>query len=372
VGGVAFTEIAHNYDQKVIDHLYVTFSRYFERTLDAGKPTVQGLENLLTIPTGTSVVLVSTHKSHLDYVVVPWVLRHHQTPKGEKPLAIAAGDNLFKKIAKWDFNKFLRKAGGYKIIRQPEQGKKISTTETLLKYTTERMGAGDWFLIFPEKGRSYTGEVLPFDSAAMGIFQRAEKRAGRKVVYVPMSIGYERVPEDRWFASFAQYKSSQSRFKKMLYYALDWPLIAAQQYLGIGNKPIGHISVRFGAPMTSSDGNSPLNKEAFAAKLEDKCKSVVPAFSTNIVCAAFLQNDPRNVAENIVEIYGTLKKRGVLAENATFDNIIPRAYRFLDAPFRRFFHTGIAYGFARKDIMEYYSKGIAHYLKSQHDAPKIS
>ncbi len=369
---MAFTEIAHNYDQRVIDWLYVKFSRYFSRTLDAGAPTVQGLENLLSISHDTSVVLVSTHKSHLDYVVVPWVLRHHQTPKGERPLAIAAGDNLFKRIAKWDFNKLLRKAGGYKIIRQPKQGKRISTTETLLKYTTERMGAGDWFLIFPEKGRSYTGEVLPFDSAAMGIFQRAEKRAGRKVVYVPMAIGYERVPEDRWFASFAQYKSSQSRFKKMLYYTLDWPLIIGQQYLGIGNKPIGHISVRFGAPMISSDGNSPLNKEVFAAKLEDECKSLVPAFSTNIICAAFLQDHPKNSANNIVKIYDLLKQRGALAENATFDDIIPRAYRFLDAPFRRFFHMGLAYGFARKDIMEYYKNGIAHYLKSQHDAPKMS
>ncbi len=364
---MAFTEIAHNYDKRVIDQLYVKFSRYFKRTLDTGTPTVQGLENLLAIPSDTSVVLVSTHKSHLDYVVVPWVLRHHQTPKGEKPLAVAAGDNLFKKIAKWDFDKFLRKAGGYKIIRQPEQGKQISTTATLLKYTTERMGAGDWFLIFPEKGRSYTGEVLPFDSAAMGIFQKAEKRSGRKVVYVPMAIGYERVPEDRWFTSFAKYKSSQSRFKKMLYYTLDWPLIIAQQYLGIGNKPIGQIEVRFGEPMTSAS----LNKDTFAAKLEDNCKSLVPAFSTNIICAAFNQSGPENAAENIVKIYDLFDKCGILAENSNFEDIILRAYRFLDAPFRRFSHSKRESGFARKDIMEYYSNGIAHYLKTQHAAPKM-
>jgi glycerol-3-phosphate O-acyltransferase len=234
------------------------------------------------------------------------------------------------------------------------------------------MEAGDWFLIFPEKGRSYTGEVLPFDSAAMGIFQKAEKRAGRKVVYVPMAIGYERVPEDRWFVSFAKWKSSQSSFKKMLYYAFDWPLIMAQQYLGIGNKPIGHISVRFGEPMTSSEENTPLNKEVFAAKLEDACKSVVPAFSTNIVCAAFLQGRLEDVGFNMVKIYDLLKRRGALAENANFDDIIPRAYRFLDAPFRRHFHIGLAYGFARKDIMEYYNNCIAHYFKPQQELPKMS
>ncbi len=360
---MAFTEIAHNYDQKVIDKFYIGFSRYFRRTLDTGAPTVQGLENLLSIPADTSVVLVSTHKSHLDYVVVPWILKHHQTPKGDRPLAIAAGDNLFKRIAKWDFNKILRKAGGYKIIRNPEPSKKLSTTKTLLKYTAERMGEGDWFLIFPEKGRSYTGEVLPFDPAALDIFQKAEKHAGRQVFYVPLSISYERVPEDRWFTSFAKYKSSQSSFKKLLYYALDWPLIAAQQYSGVGNRPIGNITVRFGKPITNAE-NGLLHKEAFAEKLENECKSLVTAFSTNIICASFLQGNPENVGFNIVKVYDLLKQRGALAENLKFDEIVPRAARFLDAPFRRFFQTGLAYGFARKDIMEYYNNCIAHYFKS--------
>lgn len=356
----SFKEIAHNYDQQVINKLYVKFSRYFRRTLDSGKPTVQGLENLLGIPEDASAVLVSTHKSHLDYVVIPWVLKHHQTPKGERPLAIAAGDNLFKRFLKWDFDKILRKCGGYKIIRNPEPGKIIATTGEQLKYTSERMKAGDWFLLFPECARSYTGEVRPFDPAAIGIFQRAERKTERKVVYVPVVIGYERVPEDRWFAAFAKYKSSQSRFKKMLYYGLDWPLIMAQQYLGIWNKSIGQISVHFGKPINNSEGNTKSSKETFAKKLEDECKSLVPAFSTNILCAALLKGGPFELADNLAEIYGALEKRGVLAENVSFGEAIDRGFRFLDAPFRRFFHHAFSF---RKDIAEYYRNCIAHYLK---------
>jgi 1-acyl-sn-glycerol-3-phosphate acyltransferase len=371
VGTVAYTGIGHDYDQKVIDRLYVTFSRYFKRTLDTKEPAVKGLENLLSIPKDASAVIVSTHKSQLDYCVVPWVLRHHNAKPADKPLAIAAGDNLFKKFLKWDFDRILRKAGGYKIIRKPEEGKRMSTIETLLKYTTERMHAGDWFLIFPERGRSYTGEVITFDSAALGLFQKAEKRAGRKVVYVPTAIGYERVPEDRWFTSFQKYKSSPTKLGKLLYYAFDWPLIMAQQYFDFFSKSIGQIEIRFGKPMESSDEGKLLHKEVFTNRVEEACKSLVPAFSTNIICAAFMQDDPRRVGENLVKIYDELALRDALAHKIEFDDIIPRAARFFNAPLRRFFQTGLAYGFARKDIMEYYNNCIAHYF-TQQEAPKTS
>ncbi len=355
---MAFTEIAHAYDQSVIDRFNVAFSRYFKRTLDRGKPDVQGLEHLLTIPKDASAVLVSIHKSHLDYVVIPWVLQNNFLPprlNGPRPLAIAAGDNLCKRIAKWDFGKILRKCGAYKIIRNPEPGKIIETTGTLLKYTGELMVAGDWLLNFPERSRSYTGEILPFDPAAIGILQKSERRAGRPVVYVPVAVSYERVPEDRWFPTFAKYKSSASLIGKLIYYMLDWPLILAQPSLGIWNKPIGQISVRFGQPITSSG-----DKETFAKKLEDECKSLVTAFSTNILCAALLKGGPFELADNLLEIYGALEKRGVLAENMGFREAIDRGFRFLDAPFRRFFNHAFSF---RKDIAEYYRNCIAHYLK---------
>ncbi len=359
---MAETGIGHKYDQSVIDMMYVKSSRYFRRTLDSGKPKVLGLENLLDIPQDTSVVLVSTHKSHLDYVVVPWALKEHQNPKGERPLAIAAGDNLFKRIAKWNFDKFLRTCGAYKIIRNPEPGTRIATTGTQLKYTAERMEAADWFLMFAECARSYTGKVMPFDPAALGIFQRAERKSGRKTVYVPTVIGYERVPEDRWFTTFAKCKSSLSPIKKFLYYALDWPLIMAQQYNGIWNKPIGQIVIRFGKPHTSSEEGQPLSKEDFAMRMEKACKSMVPAFSTNILATALLQSEnPAQLGKKIAKVYNHLNQRGVIANPGEEDHI-SRAARFLSAPLRNFFHIGDAYGIGRMDIIEYYRNCIAHHF----------
>jgi 1-acyl-sn-glycerol-3-phosphate acyltransferase len=361
---MAEIDIGHRYDQSVIDMMYVKSSSYFLRTLDSGKPKVLGLENLLDIPQDTSVVLVSTHKSHLDYVVVPWALKEHQNPKGERPLAIAAGDNLFKQIAKWNFDKFLRTCGAYKIIRNPEPGKRIATIAAQLKYTAERMEAADWFLIFPECARSYTGEVKRFDPAALGIFQRAERKSGRKTVYVPTVIGYERVPEDRWFNAFAKYKTAESRIKKLLYYALDWPLIMAQQYIGIWNKPIGQIIVRFGTPQTSSEGGQPLSKEGFAERMENECKKLVPAFSTNILSTALLESEsPAQLHCKIAEVYNHLNQRGVIANPGEQDHI-SRAARFLSVPLRKFFHASDAYEIKRREIIEYYRNCTAHNFKS--------
>ncbi len=366
---MAETGIEHNYDQSVIDGMHAKFLRYFRSTLDSGEPTVLGLENLLSIPQDTSAVLVSTHKSHLDYVVVPWVLQHHHIMSRGRPLAIAAGDNLFKRIAKWNFDRLLRACGAYKIIRKPEPGTRIATTGEQLKYTSERMEARDWFLVFPEKdaddkrGRSYTGKVLPFEPAALGMFQRAERRAGRKAAYVPTTIGYERVPEDRWFTAFANYKSSQSGIKKLLYDALDWPLIMAQQYIGIWNKPIGQIVIRFGTPVTSLEGDEQLSKEEFALKMEKECKSLVTAFPTNIMAAALKQDqNPTTLPLTIKKIQAQLHECGAVPQVRTSEEIIERASMFLNAPFRRFIKNRTLYEINRKDVVNYYNNCIAHYL----------
>ena len=363
VGGLKyFYDIEHEHDQKYVDYLEDLFTKYLKRTLDS-KPRVTGLDNIRKIPDEDSIVLVSVHKSQLDYVVIPWVLYQNEIfserPRGKRPIAIAAGDNLFKTFGKWNFDELVRKAGGYKILRKPDPEKIASITKTQIRYVGDRMNAGDWFLMFAEKARSYTGLIEKFDSSAIGVFQKAAKHSTSKVVYVPTTISNERTAEDRWFRAFNKYKYSNFRFKKAVYYALDWPLIFLQQYLTqICEKPLGHISVSFGEPI-SGEG---YKREDLAAKIETECKSMVKAYPTNIMAAALLRNQDRSkIYETIMEVQEQLKTKGAIPEILPPEEITARAARFLDAPFRRFFSRK-TFKIERGDMIRYYNNCIAHFL----------
>ena len=207
-------DIAHEYDQKCMDYLYGLFTKYLRRTLE--HISVRGLDNLRKIPDEFSVVLFANHASHLDYIEIPYAILHAgiflERPSGKRPIAIAAGDNLFKRFGKWNFDKLVRRAGGYKIIRKPEPEKLVSITKTQIRYLGDRIDAGDWHLVFAQRGRSYTGEIKNYDPSAIGVFQKAERHAERKVVYVPVTVSNERVAEDRWFRAFNKYRSSKNDF----------------------------------------------------------------------------------------------------------------------------------------------------------------
>ncbi|GEM_PF-6447227 len=349
-------DIAHEYDLKCIEYLDGIFTPYLKNTIE--RTTVKGLKNLKEIPADNSVVLIGNHKSHLDYIKIRWVILHSGIISIEKPIAIAAGDNLFKKIGKWDFDKLVRRAGGYKIIRKPEPEKIVSTTKTQIRYLGDRMDKGDWFIVFPERSRSYLGEIKKYDSSAIGVFQKAERQAKRKVVYVPIAISDERVAEDRWFRAFNKYRNSTNRFKKIFYYALDWPLIFMQQYMTyICAKPLGNTTVSFGQPI-SCNGQ---DRNNLASRIENESKAMVKAYPTNILSAALIRNQDRSkINEGIMSIQEQLKIKGAISEILPPEKIIERASRFLNAPFRRFITKNLE--IERGDVIRYYNNSITHFL----------
>lgn len=357
-----FYDIAHEHDQKFVDELNEVFTRYLKRTAEFPL-RVKGIENIDRIPDECSVVFFSNHRSQLDYVVIPWVLYHgnvfSRRPGGKRPIAIAAGDNLFKRFGKWNFDKLVRKAGGYKIIRKPDPARIASITKTQIRYLGDRMNAGDWHLVFPERQRSYTGNLGPYDPNAIGVFQKAAKNSTRKVVFVPTTISNERTPEDRWFRAFSKYKHSNFRIKKAVYYALDWPLIYLQQYMNLFcEKPLGQISIGFGQPILC-DGKQ--DRKDLTSRIEAECKSMVKAYPTNILSAALARTpDPEKVPEMIMQIQEKLIEQGAISEILAPEEIRARASRFLNAPFRRFFSED--YQIRRGDIIRYYNNSIKHFL----------
>ncbi len=153
-----------------------------------------GLERVRQAAKDGSLVLLPSHKSHLDYIVLSRVFHRANMPV---PL-VAAGDNL----AFFPLGPVLRRAGAF-FIRRNFRGDRLygAVVDAYLR----RLLKDGWPLeIFLEGGRSRTGKLLPpklgllsiLVDAVLGAPNPAEEKRYRKVTFVPVSIGYERLVEE--------------------------------------------------------------------------------------------------------------------------------------------------------------------------------
>ncbi|KMQ49987.1 Glycerol-3-phosphate acyltransferase [Chitinispirillum alkaliphilum] len=137
------------------------------------------------------LMIVSTHRSHIDYFFVGKMMYF----KGFTNLRFAAGDNLTKlPIIGPRFRNF----GAFTVSRG--KGFLRNYVRKLCNDVITMMKGGDIVLVFPEGGRSYTGNTLEIRG---GILNSAILLQARNpdldVRILPMSISYECAPDVPWF-----------------------------------------------------------------------------------------------------------------------------------------------------------------------------
>ena len=128
------------------------------------------------------VIYASNHKSHLDYLIEPIVLDDN----GIRPPVIAAGINLFGG-ALGLIHKYV--TGAIPIRRDT---KDPAYLVTLKAYVAESLQRHDLFL-YPEGGRTYSGEIKPFKT---GLLHAALQCRRSDLLIVPTAIAYDLVLED--------------------------------------------------------------------------------------------------------------------------------------------------------------------------------
>ena len=152
-----------------------------------------GLERLREAAKDGTLVLLPSHKSHVDYIILSRIFHRANMPI---PL-VAAGDNL----AFFPLGPVLRRAGAF-FIRRSFKGDRLYGA--VVDAYMRRLLKDGWPLeFFLEGGRSRTGKLLPPKLGLLSIVVdavlSAESAEGgsRKVWFCPISIGYERLVEER-------------------------------------------------------------------------------------------------------------------------------------------------------------------------------
>lgn len=135
---------------------------------------------------GHEIVYVPCHRSHMDYMLLSYVLYH----QGLVPPHIAAGINLNF----WPAGPIFRRLGAF-FIRRTFKGSKLYST-VFREYLGELFSRGYSVEYFVEGGRSRTGRLLDPKTGTLSMTIQAMLRGGtRPITLVPIYIGYEHVME---------------------------------------------------------------------------------------------------------------------------------------------------------------------------------
>jgi glycerol-3-phosphate O-acyltransferase len=179
--------IAARLHPTVIALLAPIMSWMFDRIYDGIEVDEAGLERALqTARNGASIVLCPSHKSHIDYLVMSWVLwkRGYQMP------LVAAGANL----SFFPLGPLLRRAGAFFLRRSFGADRLYSATFKAYVKKLVRDGVHQEF--FPEGGRSRTGKLLPAKLGLLGWEVEAVLDGARNdLAFIPVAIDYEKIVE---------------------------------------------------------------------------------------------------------------------------------------------------------------------------------
>lgn len=235
------SEIAANYRYRFIEVMYVVLSWIFTRVFEGLDVDAKQIQRVRELMKRKPVVLIPCHRSHMDYLVMPYVmfLSDMVTPH------VVAGINL----AFWPIGGFLRMGGAF-FIRRSFRGD-VLYRECLNKYIEFLIKNRYIVEFFIEGTRSRSGKMLP---PAYGILKMVlapyHSQVCEDVALVPISIVYDEVPEQK---SYSKELGGAEKVKESAGALLESRKITRRN--------IGKVYVRFAPEITASQTTPPSPEE---------------------------------------------------------------------------------------------------------------
>ena len=173
-------------DRTTIKALEVIFDRVFTRIYAGIEFDKSDIERLRGAAKNGVLVLLPSHKSHIDYLILSYLFNQHNLPLP----VIAAGDNLNF----FPMGAVFRRGGAF-FIRRSFRGDRLYAA-VVDAYVRRLLRSGYPVELFLEGGRSRTGKLL---APKFGLLNMVADAAlaipDKECFFVPISIGYERVIE---------------------------------------------------------------------------------------------------------------------------------------------------------------------------------
>ncbi|MDT4799620.1 Glycerol-3-phosphate acyltransferase [compost metagenome] len=220
-------EIASDFAYTAIRFLEVVLSWFWNKLYEGIK--VNHIEGVQEIAQGHEVIYVPCHRSHIDYLLLSYLLFRN----GLTPPHIAAGINLNMPV----IGGLLRRGGAF-FMRRTFKGNPLYTA-VFNEYLHTLFSRGFPVEYFVEGGRSRTGRMLHPKTGMLAITLRSFLRSSRlPIVFVPVYIGYERVLEGRTYLGELR---GASKKKESIFDLF--------KVIGALKLRFGRVAVNFGEPI---------------------------------------------------------------------------------------------------------------------------
>jgi glycerol-3-phosphate O-acyltransferase len=223
-------EIASRYDPRFVQVVRPLLSWMFGRWYSSIEVDLEGLARVKRAAGEAPLVLCPSHKSHVDYLVVSWLLYEH----GMTPPHIGAGINL----AFWPFGHIARRGGAF-FIRRKVKGDRVYTA-VLRAYVKHLLRDRFPQEFFVEGGRSRTGKLLfPRTGLVSMEVDAWLDGAADDVAFVPIAVDYEKLIEA---SSYAKELAGGEKEKESLRGLLGATRVLFRRY--------ERLYVQFGEPIS--------------------------------------------------------------------------------------------------------------------------
>ncbi|PRY71723.1 glycerol-3-phosphate 1-O-acyltransferase PlsB [Halomonas ventosae] len=224
-------EIASNMTYPVLRFMDGLLRRLWNRLYDG--VAVHGLERVKAIAGDHTLVYVPCHRSHIDYLLLSYVLYRD----GLMPPHIAAGRNLDMPL----IGPLLRRGGAFFMRRSFRDNRLYATVFN--EYLHRLIARGHPLEYFIEGGRSRSGRMLPARPGMLSMtlhsYLRSARGGGQPLVFVPVYIGYERILES---GSYQRELHGGRKRKES-----PWGVL---RVLGRLRQPFGQVTVNIGEPLS--------------------------------------------------------------------------------------------------------------------------
>jgi len=226
-------EIAANYNPRVIKTFSLVLNWVFKNIFDGLVVNQDEINRMREKSTEAPLILIPCHKSHLDYLLLPYLMFKNNMPCPH----IAAGKNL----SFWPLGPIFRGGGAF-FIRRTFKGAELYT-KIFAAYLEKLLYEGFNLKIFIEGGRSRTGKLLSPRPGGLGMIIKAYLNgACDNLYFVPVFVGYDRVlEEDAYLKEIEGGKKSPETLKG---------LINTRKFL---KKKYGKVYIKFDDPLSFKD-----------------------------------------------------------------------------------------------------------------------
>lgn len=222
-------EIAADFSPLAIKAFSALLHPIWNTMYDGMEVDLEGLSRVRETARDKRLVIVPSHKSHIDYLALSYIFYNH----GLIPPHIAAGVNL----SFWPLGPIFRRAGAF-FLRRSFAGDDLYAV-LFSAYLIKLLEEGFFIEFFIEGTRSRTGKLAPPKYGMLNMIVEAFREGNvDQLAFIPVSVGYEKIIEGD---SYRKELEGSEKKSESLGGLLKTPQVLRSRY--------GRVYVEFGEPV---------------------------------------------------------------------------------------------------------------------------